>query len=342
MANMKQKKSSWGSLAIGFMVAALFLFLTFRNTNLTTVWQQIQSVPLGFTLILVVLNLSVLVLRALRWWWVLPRPLRKGEMMAVQRALFVGYGVINLASRLGEVVRVLVLARDTKRDISSIASTVAVDRVLFDFTMFAGLFAYALYAFRDSVLEMFPGLEPAFHLFLAITLAGVFGLLALAFRPRWFQKIFRRVGLGRFPLLAKKVDYLVDRLSAGSSICKQPKVLSLLLGFNLLLWAVPVVAFWVALMPFGIETNIPTLVLLFTISSFGIILPSPGGLGTFHYFVATSLVLVVETSESTAAAAATYIHGVNYLAVLVAALMFFFYRPRVSEPQGELALVQEL
>jgi hypothetical protein len=184
-------------------------------------------------------------------------------------------------------------------------------------------------------MEMFPGMEPAFLLFLAGTAVGILGLLALAFKPLWFQKMFRAIGFGRFPLIAKKVDYLVERFSAGSSICKRPGSLALLFLFNILLWAVPVVAFWVAFMPFGIEAGLSTLILLFTISSLGIILPSPGGIGTFHYFVTTSLVLILETPEPLAAAAATYIHGVNYVAILLMALLFFFYRPRVEAPAAE-------
>jgi len=327
-----KRRSEILTTILGLILAMVFLYLTFRSVDFHTAWGHIKAVPVMDTLGLAMLSLAALFARGLRWWLLLPPPVRPGEMMAAQRALCLGYGVTNVASRLGEIVRMVVFSRDTRRDLGSVASTVVVDRMVFDFLAFASFFAFALFGFRDRLLELFPQLEPAFYLFLSVTVIGISGLVLLALKPTFFQKLLTWTHLEKLPVIGPRLSPFVVRLSQGVMICAQPGRMALLLGFNLIVWGLSVYYFKWGMSACGIEMGFKATLLLYTISSFGIILPSPGGLGSFHYFVAVSLAWFLGTDDTQAAAAATYVHGINYFTVSIAAAICFFLKTGINEP----------
>ncbi len=328
-----KRRSEILTTAFGIVLAAFFLFFTFRNVDVNAAWNHIKAIPPGHTFGLAFLSLAALATRGFRWWLLLPPPVRRGDLSAAMRALTLGYGVTNVASRLGELVRMVVFSRDSNRDLGSVASSVVVDRMVFDFLAFASFFAFALFGFRNKLLYLFPQLEPAFYLFLLVTVIGIASLVFLAIKPQFFQKLVKLAHLEKLPLIGPRLQPLISRLSEGVMICAQPRRMILLLGFNVIVWGLSVLYFIWGMSACGIAMDLKTGVLLFTISSFGIILPSPGGLGSFHYFVAVSCVWFLGVEETMAAAAATYVHGINYFSVSLAAVVCFFWKPSRSSQE---------
>ena len=325
---MEHKTSRYLSVISGLVVAAVFLYLTFRSADIDALWAQIRRTSLLQTAGLVLLSWSILISRGLRWWYLLPRPHHAGDLAAAQRALILSYGVNNIASRIGELARVWLFKRDTGRDVAAIMSTVVMDRLLFDVLMLMGFFAVALFGFRDQIVGILPQMEPAFQGFLAVTFIGICGLFFLAYHPDTLLKVLDRIGFYRFPRLWITLSALTNGLSQGLAVCAKPRQLLTVFVGNLVVWGLAVVYFWASMTTIGIELDGIQAILFFAISCLGLLLPSPGGLGTIHYFITLSLTGLLAVPETTAVAAATYSHGVNYLAVTVAALLCLFWKPR--------------
>ena len=334
---MKNLKSSLVSTLVGLVVAFGFLYLTFKTTDLRGLWQHIAEIGLFQTCALFGFCLLMMLTRGVRWWYLFPRPLAKGELWAAQRALALCYGVNNIASRVGEVVRVLYLRRDTKRGFGSIASTVVADRLLFDFLMIASFFGLTLVLFREEILTHFPAMEQAFVVFLAGVVLGIGGLLFLALKPALFKNLSVRFRLTRIPVLGSRIENLIDQLSVGLGVVSRPGPFAAVFVANIGIWGLAVIYYWWVLRLFGIDPDFATLVLVFTVSSLGLLLPSPGGLGTVHYFMTIALTQYLGVAKTTAAATAAYCHGINYLALTVAAVVFFFWRPAAAAVEPEPA-----
>ncbi len=74
------------------------------------------------------------------------------------------------------------------------------------------------------------------------------------------------------------------------------------------------------------------------ISAIGIAIPSPGGLGTYHYFVKQSLLVLFAVPAVTGIAYATVTHGVMVLFVSSITPIFLFIDKLRSTKAGEPVL----
>ena len=316
------------STTLGLLLAALFLYITFRGRDPALLWHQVRRVDPVLSLGLLLLCWLNLFCRGLRWWFLLPGPLDKRDFWPTQRGIFLSYGVNNIASRIGEIVRIVAMRRASARGTASLTSSVVVDRVLFDFVVLVGLFSFVLVNYRQRMAAVFPRLEPAFFFFLILTICGISGLFLLVLRPQLIKDALKKIGLARLPALWPRILNLIDQLADGAEVLGRPGRLLALIAFNLLVWGLAVAYFWFSLEAVGIALPASQVILLFTISSLGLVLPSPGGLGTMHYFISIALIQFLAVEESQAQVAAVYSHGINYLGITFAALLAFFGKPK--------------
>ena len=334
---MERKHSRLLGITLGLLLSAAFLYFTFRGTDLGSVFSQMGAIHPGYTLALILLSLANLAGRGLRWWLLLPPPRRPGELAAAQRALFLSYGINNVASRIGELARLFLFKKETGRSLAEITSTVVVDRILFDLVITALIMAYATLGFRDQLGPLFPGLNPAMTALVIMTLVGLAGLLLLAWQPRWVTGPLRVMGLPRFPAIWSRVQSLIRQFSQGLAVFRSPRQVIMISGYNLIVWLFPAAYLWVAMAAMGIRLDAAGTAMLFAVATLSVILPTPGGLGTTHFFLTTTLVHLMEIPKTQAAAAATYNHGLNYLVVSVAAVLVLLLRGRNTKKPAESA-----
>lgn len=188
------KNTSKLSIIFGLILALIFSILAFRNVSAQEIWFSIRTISPWQTLWAICLILAILFSRGLRWWLLLPEPSSSLDFLSAQRATALGYGVTNLATRLGEIVRIGVFARDSGRSPAQVTATVVVDRLLFDFFAFACFFGYALLAYKEQLTTLFPRLETGFQAFLVVTLIGILGLVALSRFPVFFLSLLKNSG----------------------------------------------------------------------------------------------------------------------------------------------------
>ncbi|MDJ0836970.1 MAG: lysylphosphatidylglycerol synthase transmembrane domain-containing protein [Acidobacteriota bacterium] len=333
---MSKTRSQVVSIIIGLVLAGLFLYFTFRQTDFSAMTDQILRVSWVDTLILFLMTIAMMLFRGARWWMLLPQPHTKGELWAAERALAIGYGINNVASRIGELFRIGFFKKDTGRDLGGITTTVVADRLVYDMMPFAFLMSLTLYIYRGPVMEAFPEIGRAFPLFLIAIGIGLVGLTILALRPLFLKHILIKFGLPKLPGLWNRIDHLITDLSNGLATVSKPIPFLKILIFNtIFIWGLTMVYYYLSVRPFGIQLDAGQLLLVFTVSSLGVLIPSPGGMGSVHFFMTTALVSFLGVEQTTAAAAAAYSHGINYLGLTLCAVFFFpFARPIEKAPEA--------
>ncbi|MCB1045489.1 MAG: flippase-like domain-containing protein [Acidobacteria bacterium] len=333
---LKERKRPNVTFWISLICAAGFLWFAFRGVDLASMWQTITTVSLFDTLILAVLSVLGVLLRAWRWWTTLPRPHKSGELGAATRALAMGYAANYAMPRLGEIVRIAVLRRRTGRDVAQLLSTVVIDRFLLDLLALSALFALGMWVARDDLFLILGDRVGAAYVLMGLAALGTAGLMAFALAPQFFKRIMIRLGMRRLGAIWTRLDTLVDQLGAGMSVLRDPKMLVLIAIQTVLIWGSYIVLFIFALRLFGLNPPFGTVLVIYAITVLGIALPSPGGVGTFHFFARIALTQLAGADDLNATAAATYMHGANFLSLILMGVVSMVWEARITPVRDSL------
>jgi uncharacterized protein (TIRG00374 family) len=324
------------SIVIPIFVGGVFLYLTFGDIDFAEFWLALKSLPPGHLLVLFAILLLQYVLRSWRWFLLLPRPHRPGEFRATFKALVMGYAITQVASRLGEVYRIWDLRSMTKREFGSVTSTVFLERILLDFTVFIAMMVYVFAFFQQEVQEQLPQAPIFMNILVSVTLGGLGGLVFLAVKPDWVEGIATGVGLFRLPLVGRLLRSLFADFVKGLAFIKSPMHYFELLFVNILTWISAFSMTWYCMWAFGVDASLSQALFIFTLGTVGVLIPSPGGVGVFHYLVATGMVALMGIEESIAVAFATVLHGTIMGGTILLGMIFYYYKPPVVLEEPEM------
>lgn len=317
------------SIVLPILIGGIFLYLTFGDIDLTEFWQALKILSVGHILVLFGLLVLQYVFRGWRWFLLLPRPHRVGEYRATLKALVVGYAVTQVMSRVGELVRIWDLRSATKREFGSLASTVVLERILLDFTMFILLMIY-VFAFFQAEVEVHLPQAPLFmQILVPLTLVGLGSLVLVALRPAFVERLCKRIGLFSFPVIGRILNELFHDFVKGLAFIKSPAHYFELLAVNLLTWASAFAMTYYCMWIFDIQASLSQTLFIFTLGTVGVLVPSPGGVGVFHYLVTAGCVALLGTEESLAVAFATVNHGIIMGGTMLLGMGMYFYDPEV-------------
>ncbi len=280
-------------LALGFLLGALFLWLSLRRVDFSRVAATLAEVDLLLLLAAFVVGQGSNWTRAWRWRLVLRRPPGTGRLFAV---LMIGYFANNvLPARLGELLRVEALKRDHGIDRAEGLTSIVVEKLLDGLTLcwvLGGLLL--LYDFPPWVawigrlsFAIFGGAL----LFAWLTLRHRRGVLRLA---RWLLHPLRRLSA---PILR-----FVESAATGLAALGRPVILARCLLLSLATWAVEMTGAWILFRAADLDLGPLAALFVITILSLGMLVPSPPGfLGTYEYFGSRALeILGVEPSVAIA------------------------------------------
>ena len=313
-----------------FVLAGGLLALALYGVDLSNIWEAFRQADYRWLLPLIVLVLGSNLLRAWRWQILieaLPEPSSRDGQTKMQRgrmleasfsSVMIGYMVNYVAPRMGEVARTANLSARSDYRFSSLFGTVVSERI-FDTAVLgvALLSAIGLLFNRLGVLrEQF--FAPAWVRLQSIptgwVAGGALGILLLA--------ALLVVGI-RF--LLRKEDSWLGRFWRNSL---KPAVVSFNAGLRTLVHSprrgailVSTVGMWggyllMAYLPFRMLNlaepygiGIVDAWALMAIGALGILVPSPGGIGSYHYITEQALVHLYGVPSAEALTYAFLTHG---------------------------------
>lgn len=229
--------------------------------------------------------------RAVRWRMLMEPLGFKPKTLTCFYAVNVTYLTNLWMSRAGEFVRAGSLARIEKQSMSKVMGTVVVDRVL-DLISLSLIMCFAffveykmLWNWLDKNMGSGDGsyrlLQSTwFILLLALCVAGLIILFIL--RKRILQLPF-----------IDKVAPLVQRFSDGVKSIRYVKNLPLFLFHSITIWVMYFLMTYFCFFAFPPTAHLTALAALtvFIFGAFGVVIPSPGAMGTYHFLATSALLL---------------------------------------------------
>jgi uncharacterized protein (TIRG00374 family) len=319
-------KSRRFQTAASLVLAAGLLAFFLSRVPLAEIGRRIAAASPAWLGASVVISISVFVLRAVRWVWIL-RPLAAVPFFPAFRATAVGFAANTvLPARAGEILRPAILARERGLPFSALLASIVFERVL------------------DALAQLF-------FLGLALVSAppgGALGSLS-AERLRWFAAAIAAVAVG-VALFAvvwrgateRAIDVLLGVLPArarpplrrllhtfldGFASLKTPRLLVLVAAGSLGMWLVINIQIYCVMRAFGLPLPLTAAYVVTTAAVLGLAVPTPGGIGGYHAAVQLALTDVFRVPVATATGVALLAHAVSFVPISTIGFVLFAASP---------------
>jgi glycosyltransferase 2 family protein len=337
LTSVKPKKISVKeiiSFAVSILLAIVFLWFAFRGVNSDEVLSALSHISILWIVVFILLTLFAHFLRALRWRIILTSVKKDISVNHLFGSLLIGYGVNNVIPRLGEVSKAVSVGQIEGISRSSIFGTIIVERVI-DIIFFGASVILSGLIYRGNLYDEFTWLEPTIYFGLFAILAIIFTLfLTIKFREKFYTGIVLAAGLFS-ERWAKKLAEIFDKLITGFSSLRGTKNTILVLIISVLIMLTYAVTSYTGFYILGMESNSKNLIstawIVMSISAIGIMIPTPGGIGSYHTITKSILVNLFAFGEGISIAYAALTHAISYSTHLVsAAIYFFLFRKKYS------------
>ncbi len=329
--------------AAGFVLAAGLLWLALRGLEWRAFADALVGARYAWLAPLVAVLLAAHLLRAWRWTMLLdglpaaPGTRRLGVATAFA-AVMVGYMINYGAPRLGEVARTTAAARESRQPFTALLGTVVLERLLDVAALGVGLLSvpFLLGARRHVLWGMIrlPGPGVLLGAGLAVVAA------AAAFYAFW--AVQRRAPRAEAGWIGKRVAPLVAGFRSGlATLATSPHRLGLA-ATTVAIWALYGLTAWLPFALFG--TAAPYAISLsdawciMLIGALGMVVPTPGGAGSYHYVTVQALTLLYGLSQVDAQVYAVFSHGAQLVLYTLVGAVCFVVLVRRNRSRGITAV----
>lgn len=265
-------------ILFGFVVSALFLYLTFKDVDLGKMIDSSKSFNYFFLLISISLVLISLLLKSLRWAWIL-RPIIYLDQRMIFPISSIGIAAITiLPLRLGEIVRPYLVSRLKEIPFSSALASILFERLMDSLMIFLLL---SIVVLLSSLPEFV--IKTGQVLFLSFVVVLI--LLTYIYKNQERSKVLLNLAINFLP---KKIKDLIlkffDKFFLGLLILSSPIDILRVIILSIILWVVYVS---IANSMFQFHNFDLPLIAAFSVVLFTFLAASlpaaPGFLGTFQY-----------------------------------------------------------
>ncbi len=312
------------NFSLSMILTVVFLYIAFYDVNFGEVLDAVSKASIvGIVIFIVVLLLSHY-MRAVRWKVIISSVKPDASMKNLFGSLMVGYGVNCVIPRLGEITRAVLLGRWERISRSSMFGTVIVERVID--IIFLGLSVIvAALIFSGNLYLTFPWLKTTLYItsgLIAVFL--IFILLVVRFKEKFYGVIVNL--LGRVSeKLAHKAGYIFKMLTEGFASLKGTRNYMLTFFLSVIIMLLYALNAYVGMIMIGLTgVTLSKAWILMSISAIGVVIPTPGGTGSYHALAKSALVLLFGYGEVISLAYAFLTHIISYSLFIILSLLIFF------------------
>ena len=300
--------------AIEIAISLAFLVLALQGINLKALGAALRQANYTWLLPAVMITLAILVVKGVRWQ-LLFRPEHHLPFAPVFTALCAGYLASNvLPARLGEVVRVVLLATEEPVGVARAVSTIVVERLL-DILSVMIILVLLL-----PFITLPPAMNWAARSLGILALVGYAVLLLFSFWRervlRWARSLLRHITFLDRPAVYQALGHLIDGFAT-----LRGRLGLVLIALSLLSWFGSVAVGWCVAQAFDMSVPVTAIAFALVVVALGMVVPSsPGYIGVFHYLVTVALA-PFGVPKDLALSFALVWHGLNYVVLSVVGLV---------------------
>ncbi|KXX72301.1 lysylphosphatidylglycerol synthase transmembrane domain-containing protein [Flammeovirga sp. SJP92] len=299
-----------------FVLAGLLLWYVLKEQNIQEVATSFEDLNWGILFTSILISLTSHYIRGLRWGLML-KPLNyKASGPNLFMATMTGYAGNVIIPRFGEFFRCGILQKLTKIPAKTSFGAVVAERAI-DLVIFIILFSIAFFSqfekLHNMIMPHFTQNEDALKgKFMLLAIVGIIGIFILGILFKIRKRLFKT------PLFRKFYSFIQGILEGMAGVFKlRSKDLATYFLYTALIW---ITYFYMCyILFFAIEgTSMLSPVVGFVMmmmGGLGMVLPTPGGTGSYHFF-ATQTLLIYGVAEPDAIAFALLMHTSQTISVL--------------------------
>ena len=314
---MKSKIKTGLRVAI-FLAIGVFLFwLVYKDQKTDEIIDALKGANYLWIAVSLLLALFSHLSRAMRWNLLINTLGYKPRFLNTFFSVMVMYLSNTAIPRSGEIARCSILKRYEKVPIPQLLGTVVVERV-FDFVMlFVFLFVVLLtqYGVIVEFVQNNPGIETKINSFLQVQyfVFMFVALVGLAVFTYFFRRKFKE------SVVYKKLRELLSSFISGIDTVRKMEKKWAFLAHSVFIWSMYFLMIYVTFWSFEFTKHLTVMtgLTVFVMASFGMVAPSPGGIGTWHFMVIETLIIYGIAKTPDANAFAFAVHGAMTLFLLV-------------------------
>lgn len=333
-------------IGLALSLGALFMWLAFRNVRLQEVLEYSKRIQFGWVIPFAISALCSHVFRAERWRLLIEHDKKELDRVTLISGVLVGYLMNIVGPRLGEVSRPVYVAKKEGLSSSKLMGTIVLERIIDVIVMAFLMGVVSVYLISDvnllskifgertiDFLTNKSGLVSYGWVALFVLLMVLGGYIAI--------KIILYLGT-KFETLQEWIDRAKKALfkfKDGVLSARKVERWGLFVLYTALIWfcytLMTYIPFWMFDMQEVYNLDMLDALVITVISAIGIAIPSPGGIGTYHYFVKQSLLVLFAVPAVTGIAYATITHAGMVMFVASITPIFLFIDKLRSTKAGD-------
>lgn len=316
------------SYVVSILLSVVFLYFAFAGVDASRLLKIISGASLLWIIVFALLCLAGHYLRALRWKVILSSIKKDVEVNHLFGSLLIGYGVNNVVPRLGEISRAVSVGQLEGISRSSIFGTIVVERVI-DIIFFGVAVILSAFLYQGNLYAEFPWLRLTMYFGSAIIIFVIAVLvLSIRYKEKFYSVILfltKKISAA----FAEKIASIFEKLTYGFGSLTGWRNYALALFYSVLIMLTYGLNSYVGFLIFDMHNaaniSLTSGWVVMSISSIGVMIPTPGGIGSYHTITKSVLISLYSFLPDVSIAYATLTHAISYIIHSVAALVYFFY-----------------
>lgn len=302
--------------ATGIIIGGFFLFLTLRNKPLDEIFSLLLTARTGWILLSIVFLVIMFFFRAYRWKLLLENNGMSPHIKNVSYSLLLGFFINSFTPKLGEIIRCTSLNKSSDVPVSKSFGTVISERI-YDLLALIIAVAVILFLEMDRLRDLISSAFNSIRVSIADSIIKL-GLLVLGIALVILSMVLI---FKRYKLMNKIRSFLKEFWSTVKKTfrIKSSRVFTLQ---TVLIWFLMVLVNYCCLraLPSTEDLSLYFAFVVLFAGTIGWAIPSPGGIGTTHFFV-LQLFLLFNLSEETGITYGLLVNGVTVLFTIFGGLL---------------------
>lgn len=329
-------KKNLANILLGFLIGGVFLWLAVGNIDFEELRQALRLMTWNWVAPFLLVCFLSFVIRAERWKLLLEADKSDIKRRTLISAILYGYMVNYIIPRLGEVTRSIYTSKRENLSGSAILGTVVLERVIDVLSI--GLMLIIVTFFVISDRQTFDALFGAQAVGLLDEARTPLGIAILIIVPIATLLLMWKGVKYLYRLKQKKDDEgeevkglfrIIFMFTDGLISIRKLKKWPLFIGYTVVLWVIYVFLTFIPMYGFGMienyELGIGSAFSVMVIATIGVMLPSPGAVGTYHWFVKQSLLVLFAVPAVIGVAYAIVSHAAMLVSVLLFTLVVWVF-----------------